>query len=58
MRCFFRNFLLALVLAGAFVLPAGAQTSECLKQLHASTMPTLVNLSLGAHLVSVASALF
>src|SRR5262249_6554458 len=43
-----RNFLVAFAIGAASVQPAGAQTSECLKQLHASTVPTLVNLTLGA----------
>jgi endonuclease G, mitochondrial len=44
----FRNFALSLALASTFVLPAHAQTSECLRQLHASTLPTLVNQNLAA----------
>jgi endonuclease G len=43
-----RRLIVALGFIGAIVLPARAQDSECLRQLHASTLPTLVNQSLGA----------
>jgi endonuclease G, mitochondrial len=43
-----RNFLVAVTLGATFALPAGAQNSECLRQLHASTPPNLVNRTLAA----------
>jgi endonuclease G len=43
-----RTVLIVLALVASFALPAAAQTSECLAQLHASTPPTLVNQDLAA----------
>jgi endonuclease G, mitochondrial len=48
MRTTLRNFFVALLLATVPSLSARAQDGECLKQLHASTLPTLINQSLGA----------
>lgn len=43
-----RNFVVALLFATVPSLSAHAQDEECLRQLHASTLPTLINQSLGA----------
>jgi endonuclease G, mitochondrial len=44
----FRTLFVVFALAVTCTLSAGAQDSECLRQLHASTLPTLINQGLGA----------